>query len=186
MSTLFESSRHRFSRQEFARMVEAGIFGPDDHVELLDGEILDMAPQRSRHATAVTLLGDALRTVFDTEVTVRLQLPLSLDEHSEPEPDVAVVSGGPRDYRDAHPTTAMLVCEVSDTTLAFDRGKKLMAYANAGIPEYWILDLNAERLEIYREPKGSGYAFAQVLRSDEHAAPIFGPGNPVVVRDLLP
>ncbi|NEV61152.1 Uma2 family endonuclease [Thiorhodococcus minor] len=186
MSTVFESSRHRFSRHECARMVEAGIFGPDDRVELLDGEILDRAPQRSRHATAVTLFGDALRAAFDTEVTVRLRLPLSLDEHSEPEPDAAILPESPRDDRDAHPLTALLVCEISDTRLALDRGKKLIASAKTGVPEYWMLDLNAERLEIYREPKGRGYSFAQVVRSDERVAPAFAPGNPVLVRDLLP
>jgi hypothetical protein len=120
-------------------MTGAGVFGPEDRLELLDGEIIDMAPQKSRHATAVTLVGEALRTLFRSGATVRVQLPFSLDDRSEPEPDVAVVPGNPRDYRDAHPSRALLICEVSDTTLGYDRGRKLTAYARAGIPEYWIL-----------------------------------------------
>lgn len=186
MSTVFESARHRFSRHEFSRMVDAGIFGPDDHVELLDGEILDMSPQKSRHATAVTLAGDALRAIFDRDATVRLQLPLSLDEHSEPEPDIAVVPGHPRDYRDAHPSTALLICEVSDSTLAYDRGKKRSSYARAGIPEYWILDLNAGRLEIYREPEGEDYAIARLAQPDDSIEPLLREGRMVFLRDLLP
>jgi Uma2 family endonuclease len=99
-------------------MTEAGVFGPEDRLELLDGEIIDRAPQKSRHATAVTLVADALRTHFGPGATVRVQLPFSLDDRSEPEPDVAVVPDNPHDYRDAHPSRALLVCEVSDTTLA--------------------------------------------------------------------
>jgi hypothetical protein len=81
-----------------------------------------MAPQKSRHATAVTLVGDALRVVFGAGVTVRVQLPFALDDRSEPEPDVAIVAGLPGDYRDPHPDRALLLCEVSDTTVAYDRG----------------------------------------------------------------
>lgn len=186
MSTVFESTPHRFNRSDFARMADAGVFGPEDHVELLDGEIIDMAPEKSRHATAVTLVGDALRAVFAANATLRLQLPLGLDDHSEPEPDIAVVPGSPRDYRDAHPTQALLICEVSDTTLAYDRTKKLAAYARVGIAEYWILDLSTERLEVYREPREGGYSVAQVFRSDESVEPVFGTRSPVAVKDLLP
>ncbi len=137
MSAVLEVPRHRFSRVQYERMTEAGVFGPEDRLELLDGEIIDMPPQKSRHATAVTLVAEALRTIFGPGATVRVQLPFCLDDRSEPEPDVAVVPGNPRDYRDAHPSRALLVCEVSDTTLAYDRGRKLAAYARAGIPEYW-------------------------------------------------
>lgn len=187
MEALLKLSRHRFSRAQFERMVEADVFGPLDRLELLDGEIIDMAPQKSRHATAVTLVGDALRAVLsDQGVTVRVQLPLVLDDHSEPEPDVAIVPGGARDYRDAHPSGALLVCEVSDSTLAYDRGRKLTAYARAGVPEYWVLDLNAERLEVFRRPEQGGYALGSTLGADDRVSPLVCPSGSIRVGELLP
>jgi len=186
MSAVLDPPRHQFSRAQYERMVESGIFGPEDRLELLEGEIIDMAPQKSRHATAVTLLTDALKTVFATDHTVRTQLPFSLDDHSQPEPDIAVVPGAPRDYRDAHPTCAVLIVEVADTTLAYDRGRKLSAYARAGIPELWILDLNGETLEICRRPEQGGYAQRQVLKRGELVMPGAGSGAAVAVEELLP
>jgi Uma2 family endonuclease len=167
-------------------MVEAGVFGPGDRLELLEGEIIDRAPQKSRQATAVTLMADALRSAFGSGVTVRVQLPFALDDDSEPEPDVAVVPGLPRDYRDAHPDRALLLCEVSDTTLAYDRGHKLRAYARAAVPEYWILDLAAGTLEVCREPEGDGYAERRLMPADARVSPQDRPTQVLVVKDLLP
>ncbi len=186
MSAVLELPRHRFSRAQFERMVNAGVFGPQDRLELLDGEIIDMAPQNSRHATAVTLVAETLRTVFGAGTTIRVQLPLGLDDHALPEPDVAAVPGAPRDYRDAHPTRALLVCEVSDTTLAYDRGRKLGAYARAGVPEYWILDLTGETLEVCRGPGNGGYEQRQIMSADSRVSPIEAPAYAVLVGDLLP
>jgi len=186
MSAVLDPPRHRFSRAQYELMVESGIFGPEDRLELLEGEIIDMAPQKSRHATAVTLLTDALKPVFATDHTVRAQLPFSLNNHSQPEPDIAVVPGAPRDYRDAHPTRALLIVEVADTTLAYDRGRKLAAYARAGIPEFWILDLNGETLEICSRPEQGGYAQRQVLARGEQVIPGAGNGAAVTVEALLP
>src|SRR5688500_14289459 len=104
----------RWTRPEFDRMIEAGILTPDDRVELIDGEILTVTPQGSAHATSVSLASGALRIAFDDSVYVRVQLPLATDGESEPEPDVAVVSGSPRDHCDAHPQAALLVVEISD------------------------------------------------------------------------
>lgn len=143
MSAVLDLPRHRFSRAQYEHMVDTGVFGPEDRLELLEGEIIDMAPEKSRHATAIRLLEDALRKVFGYGYDIRSQLPLSLNDLSQPEPDIAVVTGSPRDYRDAHPAHAVLVVEVADTTLAYDRTRKLATYARSGIPEYWILDLAA-------------------------------------------
>ncbi|WP_207148385.1 Uma2 family endonuclease [Thiococcus pfennigii] len=178
--------RYRFSRVQFERMVDAGLFGPSDRLELLDGAIIDRAPQQSRHATAVILVGDALRAVFGPGATVRVQLPFCLDDHSEPEPDVAVVPGDPRSYRDAHPSQALLLCEIADSTLAYDRGRKLAAYARAGIPEYWILALETERLEVFRRPDAGIYVEKRVRSGAEAIAPLARPTQTVPVRDLLP
>jgi Uma2 family endonuclease len=114
----------RWTRQEYDRMIDARVLTPEDHVELIDGEIVTVTPQKSRHATAVRLAEIAVRRAFGDHVDVRTQLPLTLDAASEPEPDVAVVAGSPRDYRDAHPSTALLIVEVADASLLFDRTTK--------------------------------------------------------------
>lgn len=167
-------------------MVAAGVFAPDARLELLEGEIINMTPQKSRHATAVRLVEDALRATFGTGFDVRPQLPLSLGDFSEPEPDVAVVKGSPRDYRDAHPASAVLVVEVSETTLDYDRKRKLPVYARAGISEYWILDVESETLEIYREPTGDGYGSRRVLQVGDSVSLPGGVAGAIAVSELMP
>ena len=142
------TTRHyRLSRTEYDRAVEAGVFEPDARLELVDGDLLAMTPQGSRHATGVDLVAGSLRHAFRTGFHVRMQLPLAIDDYSEPEPDVAVVTGQIRNYRDAHPTSSLLVVEVSDDSLRHDRTVKQRLYARCGIPEYWILALPDARLE---------------------------------------
>ncbi|MCX7672798.1 MAG: Uma2 family endonuclease [Thiobacillaceae bacterium] len=177
---------HRIPRQKYEQMVEAGIFGPEDRLELLDGELIEMAPQKSRHATAISLLAAALQTCFDQDHHLRVQMPLALDEYSEPEPDLAVVPGSPRDYRDAHPGRAALVIEVAESTLAYERGRKLAAYARAGIPEYWILDLGSETLEVCRRPMGEAYGERRILAAEEALAPLADNGRTLRVAEILP
>jgi Uma2 family endonuclease len=183
----------RWSRQEYDRMIEAGVLTPDDHVELIDGEIVTATPQKSRHATAVSLAATALRRAFGEHVDVRTQLPLALDAASEPEPDVAVVAGSPRDYRDAHPSTALLVVEVSDTSLLFDRTTKANIYARAGIPDYWLLNLVDEVVEVHRNPQRSAddpaawrYAGVERYGRQDRVAPLARPDRFIAVEDLLP
>ena len=142
--------RHRWTRKEYDRMVVAGGIGSDTRIELLDGELWEMTPQDSRHSTAYELTGAAMRSAFP-QAYVRHQIPFALDEDSEPEPDLAVVRGSIRDYADGHPSEALLIVEVSDSSLRHDSVRKLAAYARNGIPEYWILDLQRLQLEVYRE-----------------------------------
>lgn len=177
---------HRFTWAQYEQMIDAGVFGPGDRLELLDGEIIDMAPQKSRHATAVRLLEEVLRTAFGQGYDVRAQLPFRADEHSEPEPDIAVVPGAPRDYRDAHPSRAALIVEVADTTLAYDRIRKLGAYARADVPEYWILDLNSETLEVCRKPIRDAYAERRILGAGDRIAPALAAREAFAVSDILP
>ena len=167
-------------------MAETGILRSDDRVELIDGEVLTMAPQKSPHATAVRLAEEALRAAFGVGFEVRPQLPLTLGEASEPEPDLAVVPGTPRDYRESHPTTALLVVEVAETSLAFDRSVKQALYARSGIPEYWIVDLEDRALEIYRSPHGSDYRERRTLSEADSVAPVARPEAAIAVADLLP
>jgi Uma2 family endonuclease len=184
--------RH-WTREEYLKMADAGIFAPGEQVELIEGEIIAMTPQKSSHATVVSLAYKALSVVFAVGFYIRQQMPLALGADSEPEPDIAVVRGTPRDYFDEHPTMALLVIEVSDTTLGFDRGRKAALYAKAGIPEYWILNLVDRVLEVYRDPapladRPSEYAYRSAHRFGpaDAVTPLSLPNIQVRVADLLP
>lgn len=177
---------HRWSRAEYERMVEAGVFASNSRLELLDGEIIDMTPQGSAHVTAVHLIAEVLRNVFGPGHMVRNQAPVAVDHVSEPEPDVAVVPGTPRDYRNAHPQTALLIVEVADSSLGFDRVRKKRIYARNDIAEYWILDLQARCLEVYRDPEGEDYRSKSTLGENDTIMPLARPDAVVAVADLLP
>jgi Uma2 family endonuclease len=172
-------------------MADAGIFNPDERVELLEGEILVMTPQHSLHSACIGLVHEVLQREFGPGHWVRVQLPLIIDPDSEPEPDVAVVSGSPRDYAHEHPRTALLVVEVSDTTLSLDRNRKATIYARAGIPEYWIVNLLDRCLEVYRDPvsppnQPARYQTIQRLTAADRIAPLAKPNASVSIADLLP
>ena len=128
MSTQVEH-RHRWTRAEYDRVVESGGLGPEDRIELLDGELWDVSPQGSLHSGVCGMAMYALQKAFGDGHFVRVQFPIALDDVSEPEPDIAVVSGRPRDHLDEHPSAPLLLVEVSLTSLSFDRGRKLTAYA---------------------------------------------------------
>jgi len=177
---------HIWTRSEYEQLIVSGGFKPGARLELVDGEILDMAPQQSLHSTGVRLAEEALRAAFGTGFDVRSQLPLALDDQSEPEPDIAVVVGVPRDYRDSHPNTALLVVEVADSSLEFDRTRKLAMYARNGIDDYWILNLQVKALEVYRKPQGSEYRESRTLDRSRQIAPLHAGGQAVPVSDLLP
>ncbi|MBM3237413.1 Uma2 family endonuclease [Candidatus Poribacteria bacterium] len=183
----------QWTREEYMKMAELGVLAPGERVELIEGEVIQMSPQNSPHTTAVILVAEALRTAFGQGYVIRTQAPLALSEISEPEPDVAVVSGMPRAYRDAHPTTALLIVEVSDTTLTYDRGWKASLYAKAGIEDYWIVNLVHQRLEVYRnpvlmpeQPFGYGYRNVALYMAADSVAPLAAPQSFVVVVDILP
>ena len=177
---------HRWTREQYDRAVEAGVFGPDDRLELIEGQLLAMTPQGSRHAAIVDQAGEVLRGVFGGDYRVRMQCPLAAGDDSEPEPDLAVVPGRARDYLDAHPTSALLVVEVSDDSLRRDRTVKQRLYARHGIPEYWILALPDARVEVYRDPAATGYRTVLMRRPGETIAPLARPEAAVAIGDLLP
>lgn len=177
--------RHRLTRAQYETMIDAGVFGPEDRLELLDGELIEMAPQGTRHATAVRLLENALREAYGRGFDVRSQLPINLDQRSVPEPDIAVVPGAPRDYSDAHPSRAALIVEVAESSLAYDRLRKYAAYGRAGVPEYWILNLNAQALEVHRRPDVDGYQEKRVYQAGDSVTPEAA-STPIQVADLLP
>ncbi|HEV2272046.1 MAG TPA: Uma2 family endonuclease [Steroidobacteraceae bacterium] len=152
--------RHRLTVHEYYRMAEVGLLAPDARVELIEGEIIDMAPSGTPHAGILGRLTRLLIAAAGTRVAVRVQLPLRLDEYSEPEPDFAVLKWREDEYTAAHPTPAdtLLVVEVSQTSLQFDRQRKLPLYARHGIPEVWIVDLVNLRLHTFDSPQHGQYA----------------------------
>lgn len=159
----------RFTVDEYHRMAEAGVFHPFERVELIEGEIVQMAAIRSRHAECVDRLNRLLVRGIGDDATVRVQNPIRLNDRSEPEPDIAVVRRRPEGYADRHPRReeVRLVVEVSDATLALDREVKLPLYAAAGIPECWIVDLVADRIDVHRSPERGAYARTEARRRGE-------------------
>ena len=177
---------YRLSRLEYERAVEAGAFEPGARVELIDGDLHAMTPEGSRHSLGIDLAAECLREAFGPGWYVRVQHPLAAGDRSEPEPDIAVVRGPMRSYRDAHPTSAALVVEVSHDSLGRDRSVKQRVYAECGIPEYWILALPDERLEIHRDPAGDGYRTVTKHGRGETVAPLTRPEARIAIDDLLP
>lgn len=183
----------RWTRVEYERLVCLGAFGPEDHIELVAGNLLVLPPQDSPHMTAIGLAEDALRAAFGSGWHVRGQGPIALDDESEPEPDLAVVSGSRRDYAAAHPTQPVLLVEVADSSLSFDRRRKGSLYARARVPEYWIVNLIDRVLEVYRDPQPAaaavfGWHYTQIRRLSpgETVTPLGAPEARILVADLLP
>jgi Uma2 family endonuclease len=182
---------HRWTRAEFTRMGELGWFH-DQQVELIDGEIIDMPPPGNAHCISNDRAAERLRDLFRAGYWVRMQMPLNLGPHSEPLPDVAVVEGARDSFVD-HPTTAVLIVEVSDSTLAYDRRHKASLYARAGIADYWIINLPDHQLEVRRnpvpdssQPHGFAYADETVYSAADQVAPLVLPRAFISVADLLP
>jgi Uma2 family endonuclease len=154
--------RHRLSVADYYRMAEVGILAPDARVELIDGEIIDMAPIGSRHNATVNRLAEILKRAAGDAVIVQAQGSISLGAFSEPEPDIALLRRRGDFYWSAQPGAAdiLLIVEVAGSSLAYDRDVKLPLYARHGIPEVWLIDIETQRLKRYRRPSRSGYALA--------------------------
>ena len=151
---------------------------------LIDGVILEEGPMNPPHAITLGLVGEAIRTAFGTGWRIRSRSPLVLGQDLDPEPDLAVVPGTPRDYM-GHPTTADLVVEVSDSSLDFDTNEKRLLYATAGIRDYWVVDINGRRLLVYRDPQAGDYATQQAFGPADAVSPLAVPTAVVRVADLL-
>lgn len=183
----------RWTRLQYDRLIECGIFQPGDRIELIGGELIVREPQRTSHATAIALAVDALRTAFGPGWRVRVQLPVALDDESEPEPDIAVVPGSPRDYLPRHPSRPVLILEAAESSLALDRQIKGSLYARARIADYWIVNLVDNVLEVARDPvadpaspHGWRYGSVTILRVGDVVIPLAAAHSRVAVADLLP
>lgn len=192
MQTSYPRTR-RWTRAEYDRLIDKGVFGPDERLELLAGDLVVREPQGDPHAFAIELANEALRTAFGPEWRVRVQLPIALDEESEPEPDVSVAPGPLRDSSEPKPSRLVLVVEVAQSSLAFDRRYKGSLYARARVPEFWIVNIVDRVLEVYRDPRpdasashGWAYRAVQRLSAGEHASPLAAPTARVPVARLLP
>jgi len=188
MSTTTIPTR-RWTRREYDRLVRLGMLREDEPVELIAGRLIVAEPQNEAHARAIELAAETLRVAFGPGWRVRVQLPLALGNNSEPEPDIAVVSGTPRDA--GHPRSAALVLEVADWSLRLDRLAKASIYARAGIADYWVVNLVDRVLEVHRDPVAAGrrgwkYGDVRVWVAGARVAPLAAPTASIAVDDLLP
>jgi Uma2 family endonuclease len=173
--------------QEYDRMTEIGIFDEDERVELLAGQIVKMAAKGTAHGAAVKRTEKLLENRLGERVLVRLQDPVRLDNYSEPEPDISVVIPDPLYYEDHHPTPSeiYLIVEVADTTLRTDCGIKSKIYAESGIADYWVLDVNNRQLHVFREPSQDGYQSRVILADDASISLLQFPDFYFCVREML-
>ena len=179
---------HRFTAKDFHRMVGAGILREDDRVELLHGEIVDMPPIGPGHAAGVNrLLNAFLPLQGERKAIISVQNPIHLGEHSEPQPDLALLKPRPDFYAQGHPTPqeVLLVVEVMESSVGYDREVKVPLYARFGIPETWLVDVERGLIEVYREPGSEGYRQVHTLRRGERLSPEAFPQFILTVDDVF-
>jgi Uma2 family endonuclease len=161
--------------------VDAGAF-ENERVELLEGFLVELRPQRASHASAIEVLTELLYSARQPGYKVRVQLPLALGDESEPEPDLCVVPAG--DHRQGHPSEALLVIEVAESSLAKDR-RKATIYARAGVPEYWLVDVANQRVEVRTQPEGDAYLRQETVASGSELSSSSLPGLNVLVDRIF-
>lgn len=184
-----EPLKRLFTRDEYYAMAEAGILGPEDRVELIEGEIYRMAPIGNPHAGCVNrLVGGFASLIADRRAVLSPQNPVNLTDISEPQPDVTLLRPRTDFYGDGHPTPedVLLLVEVADSSIGFDRHTKIPLYARCGIPEAWLVDLKKATLEVHRDPTPGGYRKVQRLRRGDRIAPLAFPDFEIAVESILP
>ncbi|MFZ1494443.1 MAG: Uma2 family endonuclease [Candidatus Competibacter denitrificans] len=164
MTTAYAPTRHRLSADDFLQMARSGILHEDDRIELIDGDLIDMAPIGSEHASLTDWFTRYLVLAIGQHAIVRIQSSLSLDKHSQPQPDVQVLRAREDYYRKAHPSAedVLLLIEVSDTTARFDRTVKIPLYARHGVAEVWLVDVAQRSVEVYRDPQPATSTYRQM------------------------
>lgn len=173
---------------DYHRIIEANILTSEDHVELLEGQILQMSPQQPPHAATTQRASDYLRDLLAGKAIIRVQLPITLRPNSEPEPDVAVVRINPDEYQESHPTPddIFLVIEVADASLSIDRKQKASTYARAKIADYWVLNVSKRQAHVFREPKDGTYQQETLLSEDAFLSLVAFPNTEVQIAQLFP
>ena len=180
-------ARHRLTVADYYRMAETGVLAPDARVELIEGEIIDMAPIGTRHASAVMRLNRLASAACGAGAIVSEQSPLRLSDLSEPEPDLMLLKPRADFYADAHPSAAdvLLLIEVADSSARYDREIKLPLYARHGVPEVWIVDLEARLLRLHREPVGDAYGQVSTTASPGRTPIAALPGVEIELAQIL-
>jgi Uma2 family endonuclease len=180
----------RFTVAEYLRLAEVGVLRPEEKVELIDGQIVAMSPHGPVHSALVSRIVAQFVELFPRDrYCVRPQCTMVLGEAHAPEPDIAVVEGPCEDHERELPRTALLIVEVADSSVSFDRGRKADIYARAGIPEYWLVDVGGGRVEVRRDPSSIGYQLIRLLRPEDALSPLaLGPAatRGLLAADLLP
>jgi Uma2 family endonuclease len=178
----------KFTVDEYYRMAEVGIIGPEDRVELIDGQIIQMSPPGVRHIAATHRAPTLFTEALGRQVIVSVQNPLRLDRFNEPQPDIIILKPQPDFYasRNAGPADASLVIEISETSLSYDQKIKVPHYAGKRIPEVWIEDLKHDVLIVYRDPGGDTYQTNFTLKRGQLVSPLEFPHITFKVEDLLP
>lgn len=176
-----------FTREEYYRMGEAGLF-TNERVELLDGEIITMAPQNPPHAGVTNHIASVLMRLLSAIFSVRIQAPIVLNDWSEPEPDIAICRLDSNNYQQTHPKAGdvLLVIEVASSSLAYDRSRKVAAYAASGIPEYWIMNLTDRWIETRSDPDPVAQRYRQERRVLAGDTLILPGGVALAASDILP
>jgi Uma2 family endonuclease len=177
-----------FTVERYFRLVDDGVLQEDDRVELLEGVVVAMAPQNTPHASGVARVTRALIQALGDRAVVRTQTSFIAGPYSVPEPDVAVVPGRYEDYDHAHPRSALLVVEVADSSLKQDRLTKAMIYAAAAVPEYWIVNVRGQQIEVHRDPESAArrYRNVTIVRRRERVQLVSFPDTTIAADDLLP
>lgn len=179
---------HRFTIEEYHRMAEVGVLQKDDRVELIEGEIVEMSPIGGRHALCVTALNDAFHACR-IDAVVWVQCPIQLSPGTQLQPDLALLQPPRRRYvpdRIPQASEVLLVIEVADSSLLYDRDTKARLYAEAGIPEYWLVDLTRSTLWVRRNPAGGGFASLDEMSPPDTARPVAFPQCAVQITELFP
>ena len=181
-------TRHRLTVHDYHRLAESGILGRKDRVELIAGEVLDMSPIGSLHAALVRALARWLADSAGPRGIVAVQDPVHLDDSSEPQPDIALLRPQPDYYAEAHPgaVDTLLIVEVAESSLAYDRGVKVPLYARHGIAEVWVIDAATRTTYRFREPQPEGYAEQDTITNDEPLSCLALPGAVTTLATVLP
>ncbi len=201
-----EPKKFRWTKEEYYQMADAGLFN-NKRVELIEGEVYvkyshtmlgeeetkNMSAMSGQHFSGVNLVAEVLRDAFKKDHFVSVQCPINMGDISEPEPDISVIKGKIRDFNEAIPTSASLLVEVADTSLLYDRSKKVSLYAKNGIQDYWILNLKDRRLEVYRRPikdknafYGFNYGDRLIFTEEDSVSPLANPKAKIKIADILP
>jgi Uma2 family endonuclease len=178
---LSHATPRRLTRAEYDRMGELQFFR-GERVELIHGTVVRMSPIGPSHSSMVGRLNELLLPRLLGRATVRIQQPFIAHDDSEPEPDVAIVPSGR--YNDRHPDSALLIVEVAESSLAYDRETKGLLYAASGVPEYWLVDVGGRAVEVYRNPEGGRYALARRALGGESLSPSAFPDLVIALSDI--